>query len=66
MLLRLLLNGTEVTTEHNKWPKISTKSVKSYFFCKKGKKSLDQSPLQELEERPHNGLYLVVYTKRLV
>ena len=42
-LLRSLLNVTEVTIEHQKWPKISTNSMKS-FFCLKGKKSLGRMP----------------------
>ena len=42
-LLRLLLNVTEVTTEHQKWSKISTNSVKS-FFCPKGKTSFVRRP----------------------
>ena len=35
-LLRLLLSVTEVTTEHQKWPNISTNSVKSSFFAQSG------------------------------
>ena len=62
-LLRLLLKVTEVTTEHQKWPKISTNIVKSPFFCPKGKKAPaeGQSPPQELEVSP---LYLLVILKR--
>ena len=37
-LLRLLLNVMEVTTEHRKWPLMSTNSVKSSFFAKGQKK----------------------------
>ena len=60
-LLRLLINVTEVTTEHQKWLKISTNSVKS----PKGKKSLGlgRSPPQELEVSPRSGLYLLVRIK---
>ena len=60
-LLRVLLNVTEVTTEHQKWPKIGTHSVKA-FFCPKGKKASaeSQSPPQELEVSPRSGLYLLV------
>ena len=39
-LLRLLLKITEVSTEHKKWPKISTNSGKSSLFLPKGEKSL--------------------------
>ena len=51
---------TEVTTEQQKLPKISTNSLKKNF-CPKGKKSLglDQSSLQELEVSPRRGLYLL-------
>ena len=35
---RLLLNIMEVTTEHQKWLKISTNSVKRSFFARKAKK----------------------------
>ena len=38
-LLRLLLKVTEVNIEHQKWPKMSTSSVKSFFVCEKGKPS---------------------------
>ena len=50
-LPRLLLKVTEVTTEHKKWPKISTNSVKS----------LGRSPMQELQVSPLSGLYLLVF-----
>ena len=50
-LLRLLLNVTEVTTEQQKWPKISTNSVKS----------LGPRPKpSELEVGPRSGLHLLV------
>ena len=55
MLLRLLLNVTEVTTEHQKWPKISTKSMKSSFFARMAKKKVS----------PRSGLYLLVGNKSL-
>ena len=56
--LKLLLKGTEVTTEHQKIPKISFKSIKKACFCLQ--KSLGKSPLQKLEESPFSGLYLLV------
>ena len=61
-LLKLLLNVIEVTTEHQKWPLMSTNSVKSSFFPQRVKKASaeSQSPLQELEVSPRNGLYLLV------
>ena len=46
-----LLNILEITTEHQKWPKISTNSVKS----------LGQNPPHELEVSPRSGLYLLVF-----
>ena len=33
-----------VTTEHQKWPKISTNSEKKTFIAKRAKKRLDQRP----------------------
>ena len=51
-LLRLQINVTEVTTEHQKWLKIDTKRIKALIFTKR-KKSLGQSPPQELEVSPH-------------
>ena len=61
-LLRLLLKVTEVTTEHQKWPEISTNSIKIYFFTRMGKKASakGQSPPQVLEVNPHSGLYILV------
>ena len=52
----------EVTTEHQKWPQISTNSVKSPFFVRRAKKTLaiGRSPSQELEVSQHSGLYLLV------
>ena len=43
-LLRLLLKVTEVNIEHQKWPNISTNSVKSFFVCEKGKKNVVRRP----------------------
>ena len=64
-LLRLLINITEITTEHQKWLKISTNSVKSSFFVRRAKKASSEgrSPPQELEVSPHSGLYLLVTVK---
>ena len=55
----------EVTTEHKKLPKISTKSVKSSFFARTTKKASaeGQSPTQDLEVSPRSGLYLLVFYK---
>ena len=36
--LRLLLKVIEVTTEHQKWPKISKNSTKKTFFLPEGEK----------------------------
>ena len=60
--LRLLLKIAEVTTEHQKWPKISTNSVKSSSFAQRAKKASAEgwSPPQKLEVSPHSGLYLLV------
>ena len=57
----LLLKTTEGTTEHQKWPKIGTNTVKSTFLARK-KKSLGRCPPQELEVSPRIGLYLLVAT----
>ena len=38
MFLRLLLKVTEVTTEHQKWPKIRENSIECYFLPKGQKK----------------------------
>jgi hypothetical protein len=38
-LLRLLLKVTEGPTEHQKWPNVSQKSIKS-SFCRRQKKAL--------------------------
>ena len=53
-LLRLLLKVTEVTTEHQKWLKVSQYSIKSSFFARRTKKALagGRSPPQELEVKP--------------
>ena len=53
-LVRLLLKVTEITTEHQKWPKVSQNRIKSSFFCQRAKNTSagGQSPLQELEVKP--------------
>ena len=50
----LLTKVTEVTKEHQKWPKVNQKSIKSSFFARRVIKTLagDQSPRQELEVKP--------------
>ena len=48
-LLTLLLKVTEITKEHQKWPKISQYSIKSTFVGK------GQSSPQELEGGPRSG-----------
>ena len=60
-LLTLLINFTEVTTEHQKWPKIITNSVKRRFFARRPKKASAEglSSPQELEVSPRSGLYLL-------
>ena len=60
-----LLNITEVTTEHQKWPKISTKSVESPFFAPRAKKASveDRSPPPELKVGLCSGPYLHVLIK---
>ena len=61
---------TKVTTKcyhgYNWTPKIAKngpKQHKELFFCQKGKKSLGQSPPQELEVGPRSGPYLLVHIK---
>ena len=49
MLLRVLLKVTEVTTEHQKLPKISKNSITRSFFARwpkkpRSKQELDVSP----------------------
>ena len=63
--LRLLLKVTEVTTGHQKWPKMGQSSIISSFFARRTKKALDegQSPPQELEVGPRSGLYILVPLK---
>ena len=60
-----LLKVFEVTCEHQKWPKISKKSIKTICLSK-DQKSLRQRPKQctpqELIMSPHSGLYLLVDT----
>ena len=62
-LLRLLLNVTEVTTGHQKWPKMDQKSKISSFFAQRAKQASTegQSLPQELEVGPRSGPYLLVY-----
>ena len=38
-LLRSLLKVTEVTTKHQKWPKISKNSTQIFFFAQRAKKA---------------------------
>ena len=44
-----------------KMKKNGLKQQNKVFFCPNGKKSLDQSPPQELEVGPHSGPYLLVF-----
>ena len=62
-LLRLLLNVTKVTTEHQKLPKLGQNSMKSSFFARRAKKASAEgpSPPQELEVGPRSGPYLLVF-----
>ena len=50
----LQLKVTEVTTEHQKCPKMSKNSQRAKTASVEG-----QSPSQKLEERPRSGLYLL-------
>ena len=59
--LRLLQKVTEVTTGHQKWPKMGQNNVISSFFFPKAKTSLGQSPPQELEVGPWCKRYLLVF-----
>ena len=43
--------------------KMGQNSIKSFFFCPKGKKRLGRSPPQELEVGPRSGPYLLVLMK---
>ena len=54
MLLRLLLQVTEFTTEQQKWPKVSQNTIKSFCFAQMAKKASaeGQSPPQELKVKP--------------
>ena len=63
-LLRLLLKVIEVSTEHQKWPKIS-KNHEKPFFAQRVKIALavGQSPPQELEVSLRSGQYLLVCLK---
>ena len=53
-ILRLLLKVTEVTTEHQRWPKVSKNSIKNPFFARRAKYASagGRSPPQELEVKP--------------
>ena len=54
-LLRAPLKDTEVTTEHQKWPKVSQQSIKTTFFLPEGQTKTSaggQIPMQELEVKP--------------
>ena len=66
-LLRLLLNVTTVTTEHQKTPKLGQNSIKSPFFARRAKKASAKgwSPPQELKVGPRSGPYLLVGIKLL-
>ena len=61
-LLMLVIKVTEVTTQQQKCLKMSTNSVKSFFFARRAKKASAEgrSPPQELEVNPRSGLYLLV------
>ena len=50
-----------VTTKHQKLPKMGQNSIKRFFFCPKGEKSLGlgRSPPQELEVGPRRPYLLV-------
>ena len=67
LLLMLLLKVTKVITGDQKMPKMGQNSLISSLFCPKGKKSLSQSPSQELEvglrSRPYL-LVLIIMTKK--
>ena len=54
---KLKIKFSKVTTEHQKLPKVSQKSLISFFFARK---SLGQSSPQELEVSPRSGPYLLV------
>ena len=47
----------EVTTEHQKWPKISTNSMNSSFLAQRAKEASSEgrSPPQELKVRERIG-----------
>ena len=62
-LLRVLLQVTKVANGNQKWPKMGQNSIIKSFFCPKGKQSLGQSPLQELEVGSRSGSYLLVLLK---
>ena len=51
-LLQLLLNLTEVTTEHQEFPKINTNSVKSSFFTEGEKMPRPKAKAQSPKSKP--------------
>ena len=61
---RLLLKVTEVTTEHQKWPKIGQNSIIRFFLPERQKQpsAEGRSPPQELEVGPRSEPYLLVLT----
>ena len=64
--LRLLLKVTEVTTDHQKWPKFGKKQTQKDIFLPEGQKKASaegRSPPQELEEGPRSGPHLLVLVK---
>ena len=64
-LLMLLLKITEVTTGHQKLPKVGQNSIRRSFFARRAKKASSggRSPPQELEVGPRSGPYILVYIK---
>ena len=56
---------TEITTEHQKLPKIRRNSANSFLFARRAKKALanNKSPPQELEISLCSRLYLLVAIK---
>ena len=57
---------TNVTTGHQKLPKMGQNSIISFFFARRAKKTSAEgrSPPQELEVSPRSGLYLLVLLKQ--
>ena len=62
-MIRLLLNVTMVTTEHQKSSKMGQNSITSSFFAQRAKiaSAKGRSPPQELEVGPRSGPYLLVH-----